>query len=123
MFNKNETILVKKYENRRMYSTFERRYVNLSEIEQWILKGHRVQVVDANTNDDLTSEILVQILLEKGRFQFIPVEILEQMIRLSDNAVHTLMAAYFDQSISLFRKLLDINPFLTKTSTKKENPK
>ena len=49
-----ETIVIKKYGNRRLYDTGLSRYVTLEELEGRIKKGDDVRVLDAKTNDDLT---------------------------------------------------------------------
>jgi hypothetical protein len=47
------TTVIRKYGNRRLYDTSTTRYINLDEIA-----GTEVQVVDANTGEDLTSVTL-----------------------------------------------------------------
>ena len=47
-------IVIKKYPNRRLYDTSASRYINLEDIAELIRKGKDVQVVDAQTGEDLT---------------------------------------------------------------------
>jgi len=62
-------IVIKKYENRRVYDTSKSRYVNLEDLAELIREGADVQVVDAKTGEDLTRVTLTQIILEDAKDQ------------------------------------------------------
>ena len=81
-------IVIKKYENRRLYDTSNSRYINLEEVAEMVRKGGEVQVVDAKTNEDLTRTVLTQIIVEetKGRELGLPLELLRQLVLASDSA-------------------------------------
>ena len=57
-------VIIKKYGNRRLYDSARSRYINLEELAAIIRAGEAVQVVDAKTNEDLTHEVLMQVVLE-----------------------------------------------------------
>ena len=78
-------VIIKKYENRRLYDTAGSRYVNLEEVAQMVRDGTDVQVVDAATGEDLTRLILTQIIMEeaKGRDSAFPLDMLRQMVMTS----------------------------------------
>lgn len=79
-------IVLKKYGNRRLYDTRDSRYVTLPEVEEMLQRGNDVQVVDAKTGEDLTKEILVQIILDKeGAREMLPTSFLKQVVRLSSS--------------------------------------
>lgn len=79
-------IVLKKYGNRRLYDTRASRYVTLPEVEEMLQRGNDVQVVDAKSGDDLTKEILVQIILDKeGAREMLPTGFLKQVVRLSSS--------------------------------------
>ena len=59
--------VIKRYVNRKLYDTVESRYVTLGEIAHAIKAGDEVQVVEERTRRDLTSVILVQIILEEEK--------------------------------------------------------
>jgi polyhydroxyalkanoate synthesis repressor PhaR len=61
------TIVIKKYGNRRLYNTFDSRYVNLDEIAALVREGKQVQVIDAKTGEDLTRVTLTQIITEDAK--------------------------------------------------------
>lgn len=54
--------LIKKYPNRRLYDTQTSAYVTLADIKSLVMAGDAFSVVDAKTEDDLTRNILLQIL-------------------------------------------------------------
>src|ERR1041385_1940799 len=66
---KTERIVIKKYENRRLYDSSSSRYVNLDDVAALIRKGADVQIVDAKTGEDLTRATLTQIILEESKEQ------------------------------------------------------
>src|SRR5690349_1978598 len=43
---KNSTVLIRKYENRRLYDTSTSRYINLDDVAAMVRNGSDVQVVD-----------------------------------------------------------------------------
>lgn len=96
------TIVIKKYGNRRLYSTAESRYLTLEELEEAIRSGKTVQVVDASSGEDLTAQVLTQILLEGGRARRLPVTFLEQIIRLGDDALQTYFGRYLMTGLDMF---------------------
>ena len=60
-----EERLIKKYPNRRLYDTQTSTYVTLVDIKGLVMAGEAFKVVDAKTEDDLTRNILMQIILEE----------------------------------------------------------
>jgi polyhydroxyalkanoate synthesis repressor PhaR len=82
-------ILIKKYENRRLYSSTAGRHLTLSEVAELVRSGESISVIDAGTSQDITAEILTQILLEQGRARDLPVEFLTHMIRMQEDVVST----------------------------------
>jgi polyhydroxyalkanoate synthesis repressor PhaR len=96
-------ILIKKYGNRRLYDTDESRYVTLDELASKIRAGAELRVVDAQTGDDLTQATLTQIVLETGHAaKFLPVQLLTQMIRLSDDALAEFFSRYVTGALDLY---------------------
>lgn len=82
--------LVKRYESRKLYDTEESRYVSLEEIATWVRQGQEVKVVDNATGADVSSQTLTQIILDEGRkgTAFLPSELLHELVRLGERAVH-----------------------------------
>jgi polyhydroxyalkanoate synthesis repressor PhaR len=79
-------IVIKKYPNRRLYNTSSSRYINLEDIAAYIREGKDVQVVDAQTGEDITRVTLTQIIVDDAKQQptGLPLELLKQLIVSSD---------------------------------------
>ena len=99
-------IIIKKYENRRLYDTSASRYVNLDEIARMIRQGGEVTVLDAKTGEDLTRVILTQIIVEdaRGAETGLPLELLRQMVVASDRATREFLSAYLETTLETYRK-------------------
>lgn len=96
-------ILIKKYGNRRLYDTGDSRYITLEELAVKIRMGADVRVVDAQTGDDLTQATLAQLVLETGNAaKFLPVQLLTQMIRLSDDALAEFFSRYVTGALDVY---------------------
>ena len=97
------TVLIKKYGNRRLYDTGDSRYVTLDELAAKIRTGTDLRVVDAQTGEDLTQATLTQIVLETGHAsRFLPVQLLTQMIRLSDDALAEFFSRYVTGALDVY---------------------
>jgi len=95
--------LVKKYGNRRLYDTGDSRYVTLDELAAKVRGGTDIRVVDAQTGEDLTQATLTQIVLETGHAaKFLPVQLLTQMVRLSDDALAEFFSRYVTGALDLY---------------------
>jgi polyhydroxyalkanoate synthesis repressor PhaR len=97
------TVLIKKYGNRRLYDTADSRYVTLDEVAAKIRSGADLRVVDAQTGEDLTQATLTQIVLETGNAaKFLPVQLLTQMIRLSDDSLAEFFSRYVTSALDMY---------------------
>ena len=90
-----DTIVLKKYANRRLYDTTRSAYVTLEEVAEMVRNGRSVRAVDAQTNEDVTAFVLTQIVLEEARKKnaLLPVPLLHMIIRYGDN----ILVDFFDQ--------------------------
>ncbi len=102
-------VVIKKYENRRLYDTTNSRYVNLEEVAEMVRKGGEVQVVDAKTKEDLTRTVMTQIIVEetKGRELGLPLELLRQLVLASDAARHQFLEWYLKNAMDAYQKVSD----------------
>lgn len=96
--------VIKKYPNRRLYDTEQSRYITLSDIRKLVMRGSAFQVIDSNTNEDLTRSILLQIMLEEesGGQPLFSAKMLAQIIRFYGGTMQGMFARYLEQSLSLF---------------------
>jgi polyhydroxyalkanoate synthesis repressor PhaR len=80
--------LVKRYESRNLYDTEESRYVGLGEVGEWVRAGQQIRVVDNASGDDVTAQILTQVILEGGKRGEAPLssEFLHELLRAGEKA-------------------------------------
>jgi polyhydroxyalkanoate synthesis repressor PhaR len=99
--------LIKKYPNRRLYDTKTSSYITLADVKQMVLKQEDFQVVDAKSGDELTRQILLQIILEEesGGVPMFSSDLLSQMIRSYGSAMQGFMGSYLEKNIEAFQQL------------------
>src|SRR5712671_6974207 len=99
--------LIKKYPNRRLYDTKTSSYITLADVKQMVLKQEEFQVVDAKSGDDLTRQILLQIILEEesGGVPMFSSDLLSQMIRSYGNAMQGMMGSYLERNLRAFQDI------------------
>lgn len=83
------TRVIKRYESRKLYDTEESRYVSLEDVARWVRGGQEVKVIDNATSDDVTHQVLTQIILDEGKrgVAFLPKELLHELVRTGEKAV------------------------------------
>ena len=99
--------MIKKYPNRRLYDTKTSSYITLADVKQMVLKQEDFQVVDAKSGDELTRQILLQIILdeESGGMPMFSSDLLSQMIRSYGSAMQGFMGSYLEKNIDAFQQL------------------
>lgn len=97
-------MLVKKYSNRRLYDTEDSRYITLDELAEKVRRGSDVRVVDAKSGEDLTQGTLTQIILESDAARLLPVPLLIQLIRMTDDALAEFLGQYVSASLALYNR-------------------
>src|SRR5256714_15385228 len=109
--------LIKKYPNRRLYDTKTSSYITLVDVKQMVLKQEEFQVIDAKSGDDLTRQILLQIILEEesGGMPMFSSDLLSQLIRSYGNAMQGMMGGYLERNLRAFQ---DIQKALQEQSQK-----
>jgi polyhydroxyalkanoate synthesis repressor PhaR len=114
----NQRVLIKKYENRRLYDATNSRYINLEEVAQLVQQGFDVQVVDATSGEDITRLILTQIIAEGAKTpdSNFPLDVLRQMViasgRASQESAIRYTKAMLDLYQSTYRAMVPaLNPF------------
>ena len=99
-----EDRLIKKYPNRRLYDTQTSTYVTLSDIKNLVMANEVFKVVDAKSEEDLTRNILLQIILEEeaGGAPVFSSQMLSQIIRFYGNSMQGLMGNYLEKTMQSF---------------------
>ena len=95
-------IEIKKYSNRRLYNTETSAYITLDDIVTLIKKELDFKVVDVDTQTDITSSILTQIILEKENagVNLIPAHILKQIILFNETKKNNMMFDFLNTTMN-----------------------
>lgn len=96
--------IIKKYPNRRLYDTAESKYVTLHDVRKLVLDGVSFCVIDKKTGDDITRNILLQIIIEQEEVgePLFTTDVLEQIIGFYGNSVQGVAGDFLGQSLKLF---------------------
>jgi len=101
-----ETVIIKKYANRRLYNTQTSSYVTLDHLAHMVKAGTEFEVRDARTGEDITRSVLTQIIFEeeaKGQ-SLLPIKFLRQLIRFYGDSLQSFVPGYLDMSMDGFAK-------------------
>lgn len=104
--SESKPVIIKKYANRRLYDTSTSAYITLEHLSGLVKKGVEFQVEDAKSGQDLTRNVLTQIIFEqenKGGNAF-PVNFLRQIIRFNGETVAQALPSYLEMAINNFAK-------------------
>ena len=101
-----DVIVIKKYANRRLYNTRTSAYVTLEDLAAMVREGAEFVVYDAKSNDDLTRQILTQIIFEEeSRGEaLLPVQFLRQLIGFYGGQMQGVLPSYLEMSLANFSK-------------------
>lgn len=101
-------ILIKKYENRRLYDVTHSRYVNLDEVARAVQDGYDVQVLDASTGEDITRLVMTQIITESAKTSdsVFPLDILREMVVASGKASQESATNYMRAVADMYKNAL-----------------
>ncbi|MBM4271713.1 MAG: transcriptional regulator [Deltaproteobacteria bacterium] len=96
-----DKLIIKKYNNRRLYDTEKNTYVTLNHLSEVIKQGRQVEVIDVKTRDDVTAFTLTQIILEEARKKnfLLPVPLLHLMIQFGETVLSEFFEKYLQQII------------------------
>ena len=99
-------VIVKKYANRRLYNTETSSYITLDHLAAMIRAGRDFKVVDAKTDEDITHNVLTQIIMEEeSRGEtMLPVNFLRQLISMYGDSMQAMVPGYLDASMDSFRR-------------------
>jgi len=98
--------VIKKYANRRLYDTGRSSYVTLDDLCLMVKEGHDFVVYDAKSGEDLTRQVLTQIIVDqeaKGE-NLLPVSFLKQLIGFYGDSMQALVPSYLEQTFESFTK-------------------
>src|SRR3974390_808632 len=113
-----QPLIIKKYENRRLYNTLTSQYINQDQVAQLVRDGHDVRVIDAASGEDIPRLILAQIVLEDAKTpdSVFPLDVLRQMIVASGKATQEGALRYMKAMLDMYQNAYkaippSMNPF------------
>ena len=104
-YTEGDTIVIKKYANRRLYNTHSSSYITLEDLAKMTREGLEFTVVAATSGDDITHSILTQIIVEEeaNGEHILPVSFLRDLISMYGNSMQSMMPSYLEASMANFR--------------------
>src|SRR5688500_10600174 len=99
-------VTIKKYTNRRLYDTESSSYITLDRLAAMIREGRDFEVVDAKSGEDITHQVLTQIIVdeESRGSTMLPVNFLRQLIGLYGGPMQGAVPSYLDAAMDAFQK-------------------
>ena len=100
-----QPVTIKKYANRRLYNTATSSYVTLDHLCQMVKDNTDFVVYDAKTGEDITRQVLTQIIVEeegKSGQNLLPIGFLRQLIGFYGDSLQGLVPRYLDYSMRWF---------------------
>ena len=99
-----EPRIIKKYPNRRLYDTSRSKYITLEDIRRLVLDNVDFSVRDAKSDEDLTRNILLQIIMEQEEEgqPILTEQFLSQIIRFYGDALQGLTASFLQRSLAIW---------------------
>ena len=100
-------VIIKKYANRRLYNTETSSYITLDHLAAMTREGREFKVVDAKTDEDITHNVLTQIIMEeegRGDQPMLPVNFLRQLIAMYGDSMQAMVPSYLEASMDSFRR-------------------
>ena len=104
-----QRIVIKKYANRRLYNTGSSSYVTLEHLAEMVKRGEHFVVYDARTNEDITRQVLTQIIFEAENSgqNLLPIQFLRQLIQMYGHQIQAFVPSYLEMSLDAFTRQRD----------------
>ena len=99
-------VTIKKYANRRLYDTESSTYITLDRLAQMVREGREFEVVDAKSGEDITRQVLTQIIVdeESRGTTMLPINFLKQLIGLYGNSMQNFVPSYLEAAMDAFQR-------------------
>src|SRR3982751_4806852 len=99
-------VTIKKYANRRLYDTESSAYITLDRLAQMVREGRDFEVIDAKTGEDITRQVLTQIIVEEEArgATMLPINFLKQLIGLYGNSMQNFVPQYLEAAMDAFQR-------------------
>ena len=99
-------VTIKKYANRRLYDTESSSYITLDRLAEMVREGREFEVVDAKSGEDITRQVLTQIIVEEEArgSTMLPINFLKQLIGLYGNSMQNMVPSYLEAAMDAFQR-------------------
>ena len=106
MAKSSDKVTIKKYANRRLYDTESSSYITLDRLAEMVREGREFEVVDAKTGEDITRQVLTQLIVEEEArgSTMLPVNVLKQLIGLYGNSMQGMVPQYLEAAMDAFQR-------------------
>src|SRR6476659_8632829 len=107
MAKSSSKVTIKKYANRRLYDTESSAYITLDRLAQMVREGREFEVVDAKSGEDITRQVLTQIIVDeeaRGGETMLPINFLTQLIGLYGNSMQNFVPQYLEAAMDAFQR-------------------
>jgi polyhydroxyalkanoate synthesis repressor PhaR len=103
---KDDVVIIKKYANRRLYNTEKSTYITLDYLAGMVRDKREFKVVDAKTGEDITHNVLTQIIMEEEArgTTMLPVNFLRQLITMYGDSMQSMVPQYLEASLEAFQR-------------------
>ena len=101
-----DIVIIKKYANRRLYNTESSTYITLEHLAGMVRAKREFKVVDAKTGEDITHNVLTQIIMEEEArgTTMLPVNFLRQLIGMYGDNMQSMVPQYLEDSLAAFQR-------------------
>ena len=99
-------VVIKKYANRRLYDTERSSYITLDDLSELIRAGREVEVLDAKSGEDITHQVLTQIIVEEEAEGggMLPVPFLRELISLYGGGMQAAVPNFLESAMNAFKQ-------------------
>ncbi len=107
--------LIKKYKNRRLYDIEMSQYITINELQRYVIEGILFQVIDSESNKDITNITLLQIFveMEANALPFLSSDMLRQLIVLSHHPMSKSCKSMLEQMMLMMTGQLQQGAYLS----------
>src|SRR6476620_2853081 len=98
-------VTIKNYANRRLYDTESSTYITLDRLAQMVREGREFEVVDAKSGEDITRQVLTQIIVdEEARgTAILPINVRKQRVGLYGHSMQNFVPSYLESAMDAFQ--------------------
>jgi polyhydroxyalkanoate synthesis repressor PhaR len=103
-------IELRRYPSRKLYNKSASSYVRLQEVAEMIRAGAAIHVEDTETGEDVTRQVLLQIIMEQENQSdraLLSADLLTDMIRMHQSKASEVMTSLFEQTVAFMRAQQD----------------